>query len=525
MIPYFDGENLSQDPIHGYVPFSAHRESQDEVTERDIIDSPWMQRLRQIHQLQTAWLVFPTGEHTRFQHSIGAMHLASRFLNQFYQSLLDVCSSTRENANKKDDESAAQIADEKLPSRGYMESLVRMAALLHDVGHGPFGHFFDAKYLSQFGLNHEKLGAEIIQQQLGPMLKRVRRNPTSALEVNETLDPSEIAFLIVRPGTSVQNKNGEQKGKINPPLWLKLLRSLFCGLYTVDNTDFVLRDAFMTGFSSRAFDLDRLLHYSFFTEKGLTVHQKGFSALTRFLAARADLFRSVYFHRTVRAIDLTLSELFAESQNILFPGENRIKKWTSDVHDSSANSPFSPEKSELDSRNPLKNLDDYLHFTDWSLLIDVSNWERSSDSRRRKLAPAWNDFVQRKIPIFMAAETTTLFLSSQRERTSIFSDSATFEKAIREELPPEDRQIPFIIDIARHLHRPDTKGASMAQNFLFEPGTDTIRCLEDEELFRHIPQSFRICRIYTKNIESIPKLAKALDSLVRGATSDDETNM
>ena len=71
--------------------------------------------------------------------------------------------------------------------------------------------------------------------------------------------------------------------------------------------DFVLRDAFMTGLSPRAFDLQRILHYSSFTTSGLTIHDRGMPALVHFLSMKAELFRSVYFHRTVRAIDLELA--------------------------------------------------------------------------------------------------------------------------------------------------------------------------------------------------------------------------
>ncbi len=85
-------ENLSHDPVHGYIPFTSGRGvSTDGVTEREIIDHPWLQRLRQIHQLQTAWWVYPTAEHTRFQHVLGAMHLASRAVQMLYPSLQDVC--------------------------------------------------------------------------------------------------------------------------------------------------------------------------------------------------------------------------------------------------------------------------------------------------------------------------------------------------------------------------------------------------------------------------------------------------
>src|SRR3954469_10751814 len=107
----FQRENLSHDAVHGYVPFVSDAGlAEGEVAERQIIDHPWVQRLRQIHQLQTAWWVYPTAEHTRFQHVIGVMHLGSRAVASLYDSLREV--------------------DHDTPSRGYVESLMRMAGLL-----------------------------------------------------------------------------------------------------------------------------------------------------------------------------------------------------------------------------------------------------------------------------------------------------------------------------------------------------------------------------------------------------------
>ena len=357
----FINASLSHDVIHGYIPFtSPHGLSEGEVSEQTIIDNPWLQRLRQIHQLQTAWWVYPTAEHTRFQHVLGAMHLASRMIEATYESLQAVCPD--------------------LPSRGYVESLLRMAALLHDVGHGPFGHFFDTHYLAAYQLNHEIVGSRIILDQLADLIRRVRRNPNGHMIDGEHLDPQQICFLIMHPAAGRADDG---------PKWLRFLRSLFCGLYTVDNMDFVLRDAYMSGYSQRAFDLDRLLRYSLFTHRGLTIHERGLSALERFIAVRGDLFRSVYYHRTVRAIDLTLQELFVDSKADLFPG------------------------------NPLDHLDEYVRFTEWSLLVRVADWHLCVDPRLRALGERWREFLSRKLHWKMACERQVfLRLASTRRQAS-----------------------------------------------------------------------------------------------------------
>jgi len=462
----FRQESLSHDPLHGYIPFtSAEGLPPGETAEEHVIDHPWVQRLRQIHQLQTAWWVFPTAEHTRFQHVVGAMHLASRATEALYESLREVCPDA--------------------PSRAYVETLLRMTGLLHDVGHGPFGHFLDDHFLCRHGLTHETLGSAIVERELGSLLQGIRRNPRGRLADDETLDPGQISYLMRRP-----TAEGD-----DAPRWLRFLRSLFCGLYTVDNMDFVLRDAYMTGYATRAFDLERLLHYSFFSEQGLTIHARGLPALARFVGVRAELFRSVYFHRTVRGIDLTLADLFAASGELLFEG------------------------------NPLERLEEYLRFTEWSLLIDVSRWHESAEPRRKALGERWRTFLRRRLEWHMAAERTRFFAPEESERGSVFSRPEFFEQALRELLPPELRELPLRVDLARHMHRPGTRGPAAGQNFLYDSARDRVRPLSDHELFRQIPLSYRICRVYSRDSAHDSALAAALDALIGPESPDEKTNM
>ena len=462
----FVTESLVHDPVHGYIPFISNSGlPESETSEQEIIDHPWVQRMRSIHQLQTAWWVFPSAEHMRFQHILGAMHLASRVITEWYDSLAEVCPST--------------------PSKPYVESLVRMAALLHDVGHGPFGHFFDDHYLDQFGVTHEDIGGVIIEKELGDLLRGIRRNPSGRLQPLEEIDPKQVAWLIRRP------KGDDSEGH---PEWLVKLRSLFSGIYTVDNMDFVLRDAYMTGFNTKAFDLSRLIHYSFFTKEGLTIHVRGLPSLIHFIETRANLFRMVYFHRTVRALDISIEEIFPQTMKYLLRG------------------------------NPIDYLDDYQNFTETSFLVDVKRWSNSDDPEIKQLGEQWRAILSRESGWKMAVEKTLNFHSTSGERMTIFSEPDLVLRRVRERLPRELKDLPLNIDVAKHYHRPSGRLPAGGQNYLYDPGTGTPQELNDDDLFRSIPISFLIFRIYCQTHENDPALNSALNSVL-GDAMDAKTNM
>jgi len=317
----FDAVNLISDPIHGYLELTKRLERDrsaaaglpdEDVAEEDLLDTAWLQRLRRISQLQGARWVFPTAEHSRFTHGLGVMHEAGLWARSLYPTL--------RSALVEVDGPAAAV-----PSEGLVVETLRVAGLLHDVGHGPFAHFFDEHVLAAFPapvdarrpagkpLSHEDLSQLIIERELGALIGGLRRAPGAlperdAFADGEAIDPRWVSFLVSKPALA----------DAAMPRWVRWLQPLLSGIFTVDNLDYVRRDAYMTGVSVGPVDVERLRRYTFVSSRGLTIYEPGLGALEQCLSARLFMYQNVYFHRTVRAFDLDLAEAFGPSIRAIF---------------------------------------------------------------------------------------------------------------------------------------------------------------------------------------------------------------
>ena len=462
---HYDGLALIADPIHEYITFTAPLSApvddslgsvSGETTEKDLIDSAWMQRLRYIFQLQSARWVYPSAEHSRFVHSLGAMHVAGRFARHLYPFL--------------------QKTAQDVPSANYIEELLRVTALVHDIGHGPFCHFFDENFLEQFHQTHEKLGQIIIREHLANIIRGIRRSPSGPFERGEAIDPDHVAHLILKD----KSKDSSQM-----PRWLNFLQPVISGSYTGDNLDYVLRDSYMCGVAVGPVDLTRLIHYTMISDQGFTIHKTGLPALQMFLNTRMYLYSNVYYHRTTRAIDIHLREIFGETMKLVFPSD------------------------------PTTKMEEYLTLTDWSLLEEVRGWVKSKQPSRQRLGQEWAHVLNRNVKWKMAYNT--ILSDTQQSRGMDFQSPEYYEHQIRKELPAHVQTLPFKIDMAPQDPRPDPRDMRGSPLYVFDPATQEISTEPLKEFLALLPTRLIQFRVYAQNHDADRDLARAACAVLNKA--------
>ena len=248
------------DPIHDFVRVYDN--------ELKIIDTPIFQRLRRIRQLSGAHLIYPGAQHTRFEHSLGVMHIASM--------------------------AGQALAEKGVVSSDDIQNL-RLASLLHDIGHGPFSHLFEEIFEEKRKISHEDLGRDIILK-------------------------TEIGDII--------SKNGFDKKLITKLAFgdskLQFMNEIISGVLSADMMDYLLRDGYFTGAEHAKIDHHRLTHSLDVYKNKLALDKSSLVNFETMMISRYQMFKAVYFHKTVRAgevmlleaMDLAEGELCLSSMNL-----------------------------------------------------------------------------------------------------------------------------------------------------------------------------------------------------------------
>jgi uncharacterized protein len=265
-----------RDPIHVFVRLDSD--------ERRVVDSLPFQRLRHIRQLAMTYLVYPGATHTRFEHSLGVMELATR--------VFDVIT--------KPEHVAKDISD-ILPTereRTYWRTVVRMAALCHDLGHLPFSHA--GEDLLPKGWDHERLTLEIINSEfMADVWKRFKG-----------IDPKDVAKIAVGPKSYPDRFDK----------WEAILSEIIVGdAFGVDRMDYLLRDSHHAGVAYGRFDHYRLIDTLRILPKpwdpdnpALGVEEGGLHSAEALLLARYFMFTQLYCHHVRRIYDIHLRDFLSK---------------------------------------------------------------------------------------------------------------------------------------------------------------------------------------------------------------------
>ena len=249
----------------------------------DLIQTAEFQRLHDIKQLGLAYLVFPGAHQTRLEHSLGTYHIAK---------LMCASLGLEERAAKK----------------------IMCAALLHDIGHAPFSHTLEWLLKDQFGFTHEELTADIVTGKESILPEGDRTVLGDTLSIPEVLEkhgvsPKEVAKLVVGDSSDIHPEqtllSGKGKLKLDD---MRYPYQMIRGPIDCDQMDYLIRDSHYTGVAYGIIDRDRLMSMLRIRNGDLVVESGGVSAVEGMLVARALMFTSVYFHKTVRIAELMLAK-------------------------------------------------------------------------------------------------------------------------------------------------------------------------------------------------------------------------
>jgi HD superfamily phosphohydrolase len=388
------------DPVHGYFYLSS--------VEKDIVDSREFQRLRRIRQLSSAYLTYPSAQHTRFEHSLGTMHLAGK-------------------------------VGLSLKNKGYINSdkvqLLRLAALLHDIGHGPFSHIFEEIIALKSNATHEDIGKRIIKE---------RFKDTLAKHGYTEDEVSELAF----------GESDEQ-----------YLNEVISGSLSVDLMDYLLRDSYFTGAHYGRIDAERIISSLEVYNNRLALDKAALNSFESLLIARYQMFKAVYFHKTVRAAEIMLLKAMQ----------------------------LADEHMHLTSA--YNNLEEYLKLTDDYVLLNLLNLPDTSKELRLAKRFA-EDYRDRRLfkPVFESIMQATSTLINRLTDVKYLSERA---KEIASKASIDEYLV--YIDSAKAPSIPRAPGREEVKDLILigKDGTSNIINMKDIPLIASILGFMNMIRVYT----------------------------
>lgn len=242
---------IINDPVYGFITI-------DHPLILRIISHPWYQRLRNIHQMAFAHLVYPGAMHSRLHHSLGAYHLMGRALETLRRKAVDITPEEEVGA--------------------------KAAILLHDIGHGPFSHALEEELIQ--GISHEKIGLLIMEQ------------------LNQEMN-GELSIAI----DIFKNKHPK-----------KFLHQLVSGQLDVDRMDYLNRDSFFTGVSEGVIGYDRIIEMLQVVDGELVVEEKAIYSIEKFLVSRRLMYWQVYLHKTVLGAERMLVKTICRAKELIHKG-------------------------------------------------------------------------------------------------------------------------------------------------------------------------------------------------------------
>lgn len=316
-------ERIYRDSVHNIIRLKT--DSPEGALIARLVDSAEFQRLRRVRQLGLAHFAYQAAEHSRFTHSLGAFHLATRILAKL--------------KNKYDISPEDQTA-------------VRVAALLHDVGHGAFSHVLE----TILGFHHEDFTIEAVLS-----------------------EETEIGLLVRDYSPQLAHRVADIiRGNFRPMALAQLVSSQL----DVDRMDYLLRDSLMTGVKYGVYDLEWIIKSIEINESDdqLYVSARGLYAVEDYLQARYYMFRQVYFHRTLRAAEIILQAILRRALHLFRDGQ---PVW------------YAPGTAfERILNGDRLTLAEHLELDDADILYYIKQWQRSSDAI---LADLCKRFLNRRL--------------------------------------------------------------------------------------------------------------------------------